>query len=134
MKNRIKTDMVNAMKAKDVVTRDILRVLKGEIERNEQSSKGKIELTDSDVVKLVKKLIESIKESGDDNGEIAILETYLPKQLDADEIKVLVSKFVTEKGLTSPKEMGVVMGYFNSTFDGTYDGKLLSTIVREILK
>ena len=41
MKNRIKTDMVNAMKAKDVVTRDILRVLKGEIERNEQSSKGK---------------------------------------------------------------------------------------------
>jgi uncharacterized protein YqeY len=47
MQTQIKNDMVQAMKDKNEVARDILRVLRGEIQRNEQSSKGKIELTEA---------------------------------------------------------------------------------------
>jgi uncharacterized protein YqeY len=133
MKDRIKKDMVTAMKAKDVVTRDILRVLKGEIERNEQSSKGKVELTDSDVVKLVKKLIESVAESGDDNGEIAVLEVYLPKQMTESNMIIEATLFVNENGLDSPRDMGKIMSHFKQKFEGTYDGKELSRIAKELL-
>jgi len=133
MKDRVKKDMVKAMKAKDVIARDILRVLKGEIERNEQGSKGKVEVTDSDIVKMVKKLIDSINESGEDNGEIAILEAYLPSQLSSDEVTTFAKAFISVQGLDSPRDMGKVMGYFKQTFEGTYDGKELSGIVKGLL-
>jgi len=134
MKNRIKIDMVTAMKEKNTVARDILRVLKGEIERNEQSSKGKVELSDSEVVKLTKKLIESVKESGEDNGEIAVLEQYVPKQMSFDNVAEEAASFIAREGLDSPREMGKVMAYFKQNFEGIYDGKELSQIVKELLK
>ena len=133
MKNRVKSDMVTAMKSKNVVARDILRVLKGEIERNEQTSKGKVELTDLDVIKLVKKLIESVEESGEDNGEIAVLEVYLPKQMNSDDVIEEVASFIAREKLDSPREMGKVMSYFKQNFDGQYNGKELSGIVKELL-
>jgi hypothetical protein len=52
----------------------VLRVLKGEIQRGEQSSSGKIELSDADIVKLVKKSIDGINDTGGDQSEVAVLE------------------------------------------------------------
>ena len=133
MKTQIKNDMVNAMKSKNEVARDILRVLRGEIQRNEQSSKGKIDLVDADIVKIIEKLVESVKESGDDNGEIAILEGYLPEQMTKDEIEVEAAGYITINKLDSPREKGRVMGHFKQNHEGTYDGKLLSNIVKQLL-
>lgn len=130
MIEKIKNDMIQAMKDKNEVARDILRVLRGEIQRNEQSSKGKVEVSDSDIIKLIKKLIESVKETGNDNGEVAILETYLPTQLSGNEIESIVVRLITQEGFNSPKDMGKIMGYFKSNYDGIYDGKLLSDIVK----
>jgi len=126
MKNRVKQDMMTAMKEKNVVARDILRVLKGEIERNEQSSKGKVELSDSEVVKIIKKLIENSAPE-----EAAFLEGYLPKQLTTQELENELQGFM-EWHQGEPK-MGEIMGWFKKTFDGRYDGKELSKIVREYL-
>jgi len=133
MKDKVRKDMVKAMKAKDVIARDILRVLKGEIERNEQGSKGKVEVTDADIVKMVKKLIDSINESGEDNGEIAILEVYLPQQMSEGDMIIEVTVFIDNNGLDSPRDMGKIMGHFKQNFEGTYDGKELSGIVKELL-
>lgn len=133
MKTQIKNDMVQAMKDKNVVARDILRVLMGEIQRDENTIKGgKVEVTDEAIQKMVKKLIESVKESGD-NGEIELLEGYLPQQLTNDEIIGHARVFIVSNNLSSPKEMGRVMGYFSKTFAGTYDGKALSGIVKNLL-
>ena len=129
MKNRIKKDMITAMKEKDTVTRDILRVVTGEIQRNEQSSKGKVELTDTEVIKIIQKMVDTAETVED----AKVLEAYLPKQMSNAEICQIVVTHTAIKGYTSPKDMGKVMAYFKENYAGTYDGRALSGIVKEIL-
>lgn len=126
LKLTVSEDLKTAMKEKNTAKLSILRVLKSEIERNEQTSNGKIELPDGDVIKIVKKLIEGIKETTANEIEISTLENYLPKQLSETEIRSLV-------GMLSFNDMGAIMKHFKSMYDGRYDGKLLSTIVKEKL-
>lgn len=130
MNEKIKSDIIQAMRDKNEVARDILRVLRGEIQRNEQSGKGKHDLSDAEIISLIKKLIESVKESGDDKGEIAILKKYLPVQLSGNEMDYIVGGVITEFGYDSPRDMGKIMAYFKNRYDGKYDGKLLSDIVK----
>ena len=129
LKIKISEDLKTAMKEKNAVKLGILRVLKAEIERNEQSATGKIELPDGDVIKLVKKLIEGIKETTKDQNEIDALDVYLPKQMTESEIKIVIS-VIKKSGISN---MGDFMKYFKSYHDGQYDGKLLSNLVKEAL-
>jgi uncharacterized protein YqeY len=65
--------------------------------------------------------------------ELNILNSYLPKQMGIDEVKQVIIDFVVNNGISSPKEMGKVMSYLKSGYDGQYDGKMASTIIKEIL-
>lgn len=132
MKENISNLIKAAMLNKDAESLTILRVLKGEIERNEQTAKGRVELTDPDIVNLVKKLLQSVKESGGTDKEITILESFLPKQLTEAELKGLVVEYVSANNLTA-KDMGNIMAYFKQTYNGQYDGKTLSVIVKELV-
>jgi uncharacterized protein YqeY len=132
MKENITNLIKAAMLNKDAESLTILRVLKGEIERNEQTAKGRVELTDPDIVNLVKKLLQSVKESGGTDKEITILESFLPKQLTEAELKGLVVEYVSANNLTA-KDMGSIMSYFKQTYNGQYDGKTLSVIVKELV-
>lgn len=129
LKIKISEDLKSSMKEKNVIRLAILRVLKSEIERNEQSASGKVELPDGDIIKLVKKLIESIKETTKNQEEIDALDVYLPKQMTFDEIKSILNSL---KG-SGVNNMGDFMKYFKSNHDGQYDGKVLSGLVKEIL-
>jgi uncharacterized protein YqeY len=131
MKENISNLIKAAMLNKDAESLTILRVLKGEIERNEQTAKGRVELTDPDIVNLVKKLLQSVKESGGTDKEITILESFLPKQLTEAELKGLVVEYVSANNLTA-KDMGNIMAHFKQTYNGQYDGKTLSVIVKEL--
>jgi len=129
MKNKIKSDMILAMRVKNVVARDILRVLIAEIQRKEQTKDGKVELSDAEIIKIIKKMIDTVETPEDK----VVLEGYMPKQMSEAEIYQIVVTHIASKGLTSPKDMGKVMSYFKQNFDGTYDGKILSGIVKELL-
>jgi uncharacterized protein YqeY len=108
---QIKKDMVQAMKDKDTVKRDILRVLKGEFQRDF--------ITEDDAaLKKIKKLVTNLKDSNGDQIEIDILEAYLPEQLSTEELTSKVKEF---------------MGHFSKNYTGLYDGKELSTIVKSLL-
>ena len=133
LKETITQDMKTAMKEKDAVRRDTLRVLMGEIGRAEQTSKGKIELTDVDVVKIVKKTYEGVKDTSYDETEMAILSEYIPKQMTETEIRGAVEAIVAETGAENMSAMGQVMGAFNGKYAGQADGKTVSTIVKELL-
>ena len=130
---QISADLVAAMKAKDTVTLNVLRVLKGEIQRGEQSSNGKIELSDADIIKLVKKSIDGINETGGDQAEVAVLEKYMPKQMTESEITTLVSSLIVTNSYSSPKDMGKIMAHFSENYAGQYDGKVLSQMVKDLL-
>jgi uncharacterized protein YqeY len=133
LQKQISMDLVDAMKAKDTTTLNVLRVLKGEIQRTEQSSTGKVELSDADIVKLVKKSIDGINETGGNQAEIVVLEKYMPKQMTEFEIQSTVTSLILTNGYSSPKYMGKIMGHFNQNYGGQYDGKLLSEVVKNLL-
>lgn len=92
IKTQISADLTTAMKEKNLKTLNILRVLKAEIERNEQTDKGRVELTDGQVVSMVKKFIYNVKETTNDSDEIAVMQKYLPQQLQESEIRSEVLK------------------------------------------
>lgn len=133
LQKQINIDLVTAMKSKDTITLNVLRVLKGEIQRAEQSSKGKIELSDSDVIKLIKKSIDGINETGGDQAEVLVLEKYMPKQISESDIIIIATKLILKENYNSQKDMSKIMGYFNQNYAGQYDGKILSEVVKKLL-
>ena len=133
LKEKISEDLKSAMKNRDSVKLNVLRVLKGEIERGEQTATQKIELADIDVLKLIKKMIEGIKETKGSEQEIESLNIYLPQQLSESEVKLIASQIKESQGLTNAKDMGKIMNHFKDNYGGRYDGKVLSNIAKEIL-
>jgi uncharacterized protein YqeY len=133
LQKQISADLVTAMKTKDTATLNTLRVLKGEIQRAEQSPNGKVELSDGDIIKLIKKSIDGINETGGNQDEVLVLEKYMPKQMNLDDVISLVKILIAENNYNSPKDMGKIMTYFSQNFAGQYDGKLLSEIVKKEL-
>jgi uncharacterized protein YqeY len=66
--------------------------------------------------------------------ELFIAEAYLPTQMSEEEVKVAVDEIITSMGTTlTVKEMGKVMGQFNSKYAGLADGKLVSQAIKDAL-
>ena len=127
LQEQIRLDMVNAMKTKDSERLSLLRVVAGEFSRV-----GK-ELSDEQVLKVLKKLVENANEMGN-ISEINILEKYLPKMLGDDEVKIIISNIINENGFSGIKDMGKVMGELKKLdVASQIDGKKSSTFVKEML-
>lgn len=130
LKEKIVADMTTAMKEKNTIARDTLRVIKGEIERNEQTKDGKVSLSDGDVAKIIKKSIEGIRETTNNQAEIAVLEAYLPKQLSESEIVAVVDDLIASG---TGKNMKDLMQAFNAKHMGQADGKVLAGVIKSKL-
>lgn len=146
MENRIQKDLVVAMKAKDTVRLASLRSIKTAITMAKTSPNAPETLTDSDIQKIIQKLVKQRKDSAEqyiaagrqelaDNelAEMEVMNEYLPKQLTEDEIEAEVKKVIEETGASSMKEMGKVMGIANKKLSGQADGKIISAIVKRLL-
>jgi uncharacterized protein YqeY len=138
-------DMKTAMKAKDKETLQVIRMLKASIQ-NEQIKKGADLDADEELTVLSREmkqrrdsLTEFEKADRDDlaekvKGEIAIVEKYLPAQLDEAEIRAIVAGAIEKTGATSPKEFGKVMGAVMPQVKGKADGNQVNGIVKELLE
>lgn len=135
---KIKTDQLQARKAKNTSTSQLLTTLLGECETLSKS-KGK-ELSDSEVFAVVEKFVknnlQTIKAIGPHNekydvlsDENEILASYLPSQLTEDELKVEIQKFVDAN---ENSNVGSVMKYLKENFPNRYDGKLASSLAKEM--
>ncbi|MEM7803231.1 MAG: GatB/YqeY domain-containing protein [Chloroflexota bacterium] len=144
LRDDILSDIKAAMKAKDVETRDTLRLLSAAIKQADVDGGQPLdnEAVQSIVMKQAKQRRESIVEyekAGRDDlvepekKELAVIEKYLPKMMDADEIRVLAAAAIAETGATSPKQMGAIMGKLMPQVKGKADGKLVNQVVRELL-
>ena len=65
--------------------------------------------------------------------EIAVIEQFLPKQLDAAELKTIISGIIASTGAAGPQDMGKVMGVASKQLAGQADGKAISAVVKELL-
>ncbi|MBM4133310.1 MAG: GatB/YqeY domain-containing protein [Nitrospira sp.] len=140
--DRLSEDLKQAMKSKDQLRMDVIRMIKAAALNKEIELKK--DLDDADLSRIMTTLIKQRKESveqyqkakrddlaGKELKEIAIIEAYLPKALSADEIAQAVSAAIQETGATSPKDMGTVMKAVMAKLAGqTVDGKQISDLVR----
>lgn len=143
VKERVIEDLKSAMKAQDKLRTAVLRMILADIKIADTSGKPKDQIDYVEVVrgyhrKLKKtreeyerlNLSEKVKEL---DGEIAIVEEYLPKQLSNDEIRKIVEEVIKANNYTA-KEMGVAMKQIMSKHGSVVDGKKVQTILKEILK
>jgi uncharacterized protein len=126
LKDVIASDINEARKARDSGKVSILTTLKGEIERKDDKS-------DASVIQEVKKMVQNIQTTTNDQFEMEVLSTYLPKQLTVNEMENIVKEVVEANGYNSMKDMKLVMKHFESNYSGQYDGKALSGIVKNQL-
>ncbi|MBU0501994.1 MAG: GatB/YqeY domain-containing protein [Candidatus Margulisbacteria bacterium] len=138
---KINDQLKEAMKSRDEIRLSVLRMMKSKILY--VNARG--DLPDAEVIKIIKKyakelnesIIEYQKAAREDEvkkikGELKIVEEFLPQELSKDAIKAIVEKTIKDIGATSIKDMGRVMKEL--TANPAIDGKLASTMVREILK
>ena len=146
MENRIQADMVAAMKAKDAVKLASLRAVKAAVLLAKTAEGGSGEVTDQDIVKIIQKLVKQRKESAqqytdagrpelaeNELAEAAVMEVYLPKQLSEEEVKAELTKIIAEVGASKPSDMGKVMGVATKRLAGLAEGRLISTLVKQLL-
>lgn len=113
LKERIAADYMTAFKTKNAVTKNLLSVIKGEIQTIEKNT-GTESMSDEDVLKILAKTKKSLDETNSKfpsvqtAAEIAIVEAYLPKQMSVDEIESKVKELI-EQGADN---IGAVMKAF----------------------
>ena len=142
---RIQSDIVTAMKAKDDLRLSVLRMVKAAIQLKEVEKIRKLDENES--IQLLQTLLKQRKESIDqfskggrpelaekEQKEAAIIEQYLPAAASPAEMDVAISKAIAETGANSAKQMGAVVKAAKTALEGkTVDGKTLSDLVRERL-
>ncbi len=132
LKDRIKDDLKQAMRAKDQARLDALRMLAAAIQRREVDER--ITLDDTQVLATVDKLVKQGRESVDqyekggradlvakEKADIAILQGYLPAALSEVEIDELIGAAIRDTGAASVKDMGKVMGALKPKLQGRAD-------------
>lgn len=143
LEEKINADIKAAMLAKEASKLEALRAVKSAILLLKTSPEG---YTDETEIKALQKMVKQRKETADvytsqgraDLAEVelaqaAVIEVYLPKQMTEAEIKTEVEKIIASVGASSAADMGKVMGAASKALAGKADGKLISTIVKELL-
>ena len=142
---RLQTEMVTAMKAKDEARLGTLRMMKTALKKHEvDSMKPLDEPTEMQILSM---LIKQRREAADrfrkggreelatkEESELAMIETYLPAAPSEEELDRAVSEAIAESGATSAKDMGKVMKAAQAKLAGKrVDGKVLSERVKSRL-
>lgn len=144
--DRLSEDLKHAMRGKDQLRMDVIRMIKAAALNKEIELKKNLD--DADLSRIMTQLIKQRKESveqyqkakrddlaGKELQEIAIIEAYLPKALSTDDIAQVVAAVIQETGAVSLKDMGHVMKTVMAKLAGqTVDGKQVSDLVRSKLK
>ena len=135
-----------AMKAKDKPRLMILRQVHNEVKNIEVNERR--DVTDADVDAMLKRTIKQTKETleasekAGNNEErtemlrtqVAVLESYLPKQVEGAELEALIDEVLAETGATSKKEMGKVMGALNQRTGGNFDKAAAAARLQGVLQ
>ena len=149
LKKQIDEKLNQALKAKDKSAYPTLRLVVSAIKDAEIAArtKGQKEMSDSDIMAILKKMIKQRNESCEvykkagrnellenETKEIEVISNFLPKQLSEEETKKLCQEAIKASGASSMKDMGKVMGILKSKHADTLDFSKVSLIIKEILK
>ena len=149
LRRQLRDDLKEALCTKDEprkrAIRSVLAALPyAEIELN--ASGKRVSLDEDGLLRLIDKQARERQESIDafriggrddlvawEEGDLAVLQAYLPRQMSREEIEVEVRQVIAEVGATGPQDMGKVMNPLMARLKGRADGRLANQIVRELL-
>ena len=145
LEEKINADLKTAMKAKDDAAKRGIRAIKSQLLLAKTDGSGK-EMDEATEIKMLQKLVKQRKDSlaiyeKQDRAdlakieieEIAVIEKYLPQQMDAEALTTFIKGLIEQTGASSMKDMGKVMGMASKQLAGKADGKSISTIVKQLL-
>ena len=148
LKKQIEEKLNEALKTKDKNTYPTLRLVVSAIKDAEIASrtKGQKEMSDSDIMAILKKMIKQRNESCEvykkagrnellenETKEIKVISSFLPKQLGEEETKKICQEAIKSSRASSMKDMGKVMGVLKSKHADTLDFSKVSSIIKELL-
>ena len=141
---QIKSDIKDAMRAKDVLKRDTLRNIQTVVKQIEVDERR--EVTDVDMEAILVKYAKQredakaqFKDAGREDlvekeeAELLIIKAYLPEQMSYEELEVTIKAIVEQTGATSMKDMGKVMGAAKSAIGSKADGGRINVCVKALL-
>lgn len=144
MKDRLLSDMKQAMKDKDVVRKNTIQLVRASVLQEEKDKKivldeeGVLDVIARELKKRRDVLPQYEKSQRDDlvrelQAEIAVLLEYLPQQLSVEELQNIIQSSIAKTNATSMKDMGALMAEIMPQIKGRADGKLVNQMVRDYL-
>ena len=144
LKDQIKSDVKDAMRAKEIIKRDTLRNIQAGIKQIEVDERR--DVTDTDIESILMKYLKQredaktqFADAGRDdlvekeNAEIAIVKAYLPEPMDDTELKSVLTEVIASVGAQNMKDMGKVMGAAKNAIGSRADGGRINQMVKELL-
>lgn len=146
LKVKLQRDLNGAMKSRNTVVAETIRMVLTAITNEEVAGKEKRELSDAEVITVLTREAKKRREAAEafENGgrtdraaaeraEGEVIASYLPEQLSEEEIKKLIVETISAVGAAGPADMGKVMGSLKAKVAGKADGALVSSLVKEAL-
>jgi uncharacterized protein YqeY len=143
LEEKINAEIKAAMLAKNTEKLNALRAIKSEILLLKSSEKG---TSDDAEAKALMKMVKQRKESADiykeqnrpeladaELAQVAVIESFLPKQMSTDELTAAIKAIMTQVGASTPADMGKVMGVATKQLAGKAEGRVISEMVKKLL-
>lgn len=140
----LNSDMKDALRAQESLRLMTIRQLRGAI-KNKEIELGR-SLADDEILGVITTQVKQRREAAQmyrdnqrdelatkEEAELAVLQAYLPAQLDEAALRVLITEIISSVGADSPRDMGKVMGPVMAKTRGCADGKLVNQLVKELL-
>jgi len=144
LKEQLKSDLKDAMRAKEINKRDSIRSINTMIKQIEVDER--IELDDTAIIALIQKGIKQREEaitqykeaSRDDlvskeQAQIDVYMCYLPKQLTDDELEIIIKDIIKDVNASSMKDIGKIMNPAKQKIGASADGKRINMMVKKLL-
>ena len=149
LRTRISAELKDAMKAKDSARLSTLRLINAAIKDRDIAKRGEGEdeiASDAEITSILGKMVKQRNESArayeeggrlemaeQERSEITVIEGFLPKQLDEDEVKAAIDKAIKATAATSIRDMGKVMGELKARYTGQMDFSRVGPLVKDQL-
>ena len=145
LRERLRDDLKTAMRARDAVRRDTIRLVEAAVKNAEIEKRG-AELSDQDVQAILQRQVKQRQDSIEqyeqadrsdladiERAEIAVIEAYLPQQMSREQIETAARAAIDQLGATGPSDRGKVMGRLMSELRGKADGATVNAVVSDLL-
>ena len=146
LEERLSNDLKDAMRSGDETRKLAIRAVKAAITQAKVAGTAARELTEQEVLGIIAKQVKQRRESieeftkgrrfdlvAQEQAEIEVLETYLPRQLSEDEIRERARAVIAELGVSDMKGLGPVMKRLSADLKGIADGGTINRVVRDLL-